>query len=156
MRVTAKICEISNLKACQKFLDFSDVVIHSVHIFHRHSIIKKEVSMVIWLMSGGRYQSRCGDEIRVLKNQWKTTFHFNDRISTIVSPDYSYSIFRKCAIHPWKNHGMVTTCETRTCSFKILRKLTWQFFKMTNLFKIAFPFCFLYLNNILRFFIIGP
>lgn len=33
MRVTAKICEISNLKACQKFLDFSDVVIHSVHIF---------------------------------------------------------------------------------------------------------------------------
>ena len=81
MRVTAKICEISNLKACQKFLDFSDVVIHSVHIFHRNSIIKKEVSMVIWLMSGGRYESRCGDEIRVLKNQWKTTFHFNDRIS---------------------------------------------------------------------------
>ena len=38
--------------------------------------------MVIWLMSGGRYQSGCGDEIRVLKNQWKTTI-FNDRISSL-------------------------------------------------------------------------
>lgn len=46
MRVTAKICEISNLKACQKYLDFSDddVVIRSLsHLSETSSLQVRDV-----------------------------------------------------------------------------------------------------------------